>query len=112
MEKLVNFTLVEPMFRGIGITPNWLYALSFGLTEVFDGKSILNYYVNGEGVCVINSGSVDDSTFPKSLLRKIKEIMTSHDKVVISSSVRGIEPFMKKYGFRYNIELNAYTKGY
>ena len=110
MKKLEDFIELEPMFRGVGISANWLHALTYGETKVYNGDSILNYYLQDD-ICVINSGSIENARFCKSLLKDIKGLITSHERVIISSNVDSIEGYLKKHGFRYNKKTNTYIKG-
>ena len=107
MEKLEDFALVESIFRGIGITPNWLHALAFGLTKIYNDGCLLNYYCV-DGICVINSAG---DKFNKSILRDIKTLIDEYDSVVISSSQMSIEKYMAKYGFSYDSKSKVYKRG-
>ena len=105
------FTALEGLFSEVGITPNWFYALAHGHTRLYnDNQLILNYYVL-DGMCIVNSGSVGDAAFPKSMLRDIKELIGTYENMIISSSVLSIEPYLNKYGFRYNSENRTYIRG-
>lgn len=110
MRKLENFMLLEKLFKD-GITPNWVKALANGYTELYqDNTMILNYYIEND-ICLINSGSIDDTKFCKSMLRDIKSLITSHNNVIISSSVASIERYLSKYGFTWISEQQIYSKG-
>jgi len=108
MGKLANLLSQEEIFSG-GITPNWKYALDNGFTKLYD-NAILNYYVK-DNICVINSGSIEDSTFPKSMLKDIKTLILTHKSVIISSNVASIGNYLKKHNFSYNAENRCYMKG-
>lgn len=108
--KLEDFTLVERFFKDVGITPNWLYALSNGETFIYD-DCILNYYI-ADGVLVVNSGSIGDAMFNKSILAHIKKIIETYSCVIISSSVESIsEHMVARYGFTYDKKTLTYKKG-
>ena len=108
--RLEDFTLVESFFKDVGITPNWLYALANGETFIY-GECLLNYY-KLDGILVINSGSVGNSKFNKSILAHIRRVIESHRCVIISSSAESIsEHMVARYGFIYDKETLTYRKG-
>lgn len=109
MEKLDDFLLVESIFKDIGISPNWLHALSIGYTKIYDG-AILNYYIENN-VCIINSGSIDNKRFSKTMIADIIKLIKSHKKAIISSEVGSIEKFLQKYGFYRDEKRKLYIKG-
>lgn len=110
MRKLADFEEIEPMFRDVGISKEWLQALVHGETKTYNRDTILNYWVQ-DGICVINSGSIANARFCKSILKDIKDLITSHERVIISSSVDSIEGYLNKQGFRYNKQIKTYSKG-
>ena len=111
MKRLQDFTDVYPLFEGHGISANWLYALAKGNTKIYQGKTILNHYIDdNSGVCVINSGSINNARFPKSMLRDIKQIISNHEKIIISSEVDSVERYLSRIGFRYDRDNKLYIK--
>ena len=108
--KLEDFTLVEKFFKDTGITPNWLHALANGETFIY-GDCILNYcYANG--IVVINSGSIDDEQFGKSILLHIRSLIKVNERVILSSSVESISDHMAiKYGLIYDKATLTYRRG-
>ena len=102
--KLENCTLDELFPKGL--SKNWKYALSVGTTKYYK-NGILNYYIEND-ILVINSGTISNKKFNKELLRDIKKLIISHDKVIVSSSNQNIAQY-KKYGFIFN--KNYYSKG-
>jgi len=111
MEKLADFTLVEPIFKDSGISPNWLFALSRGETKVYNGTQILNFYILND-ICVINSGSIKNERYKKSIIKDIIALIKSNKKVIISSEVESISKFLSKYGFSHDKAKNIYKKGF
>lgn len=108
--KLEDFTLVEKFFKDTGITPNWLFALANGETFIY-GECILNYYVM-ENTLVVNSGSIGDAKFNKSILAHIRRLIDRHSYAIISSSVESIsEHMLARYGFIYDKKTLTYRKG-
>ncbi len=110
MEKLEDFMLVESIFKHHGISPNWLHGLAHGFTRVYNDNTILNYYIENE-VCVINSGSINNTRYCKSIIRDIIHLIKSNNKVIISSEVSSIAKFLSKYGFKRDESNNLYSKG-
>lgn len=109
MRKLVNLEYVEETFKDITLTNNWTYALKNGTTFIYDEDLILNWYIEEE-VCIINSGSFKNNSFNREILRDIRRIIAKFPKIIISSSVLSIEPFLKKKGFSYNIDKKIYWR--
>jgi len=109
MNKL-TLEAIEPIFREVGISREWLFALTYGQTVLYNGDTVLNWHMDGD-ICIINSGSIGDAKFCKSILKDIKKLIELHDKVVISSTVSSIERYLAKYDFSYYKEKNLYTKG-
>lgn len=110
MEKLEDFTLLEPIFRKTGITPNWLYALSHGFTKIYDSYGIVNKCYDGD-VCVINSGTIDNGQFTREMIRDIMRIGKSENRCIIYSERHEIKDYMAKNGFVHYPEKNLYIKG-
>ena len=102
---------VEPIFKDIGLPIIWATILEIGNTKLYDNDTkILNYYIS-TGICVINSISINDDTFPKSMLKDIKTLIKQHKKVIIASKVASIGKYLSSLGFRYNTENRYYYKG-
>jgi len=99
------------IFAEVGISKEWLYALSIGKTTFYnDDTIILNYFIAND-ICVINSGSIRNAKFTKSMLKDIKTLINEHKSVIISSNVDTIDNYLKKYNFRYNSEKQIYERG-
>ncbi len=80
-----------------------------------DNTEILSYYIQtdieGKEVLVINSGAIDETQFSISLLKRMKVLIDSMDRVVLTSSNIGVGPHLyDKYNMIYNEELGAYIK--
>lgn len=110
MEKLEDFTLLEPIFRDVGITPNWLYALAYGKTKVYDSYGIVNYYVEND-ICMINSGTIKNGRFLASMLKDMMRIDKAYEKCIIYSERHEIARYMVRLGYRHDVENNLYIKG-
>ena len=110
MEKLEDYTLLEPIFGDVEITDNWKYALENGVTKLYDNYGIVNFCYDGD-VCVINSGTIDNGSFTKGMIRDVMRKADSEDKCIIYSERHEIESFMQKRGYRHDIENNLYIKG-
>ena len=111
MARDITNLIKKEVFNHVQLGKNWLYALSNGETKFYKNDTQVLCSMIDCGILCINSGSVDDKPFCKSLLKDIKRLMLSHDKVLIASEVEKIEPFMCKYGFKYDTKLRAYRKG-
>lgn len=108
--RLQDFTLVEKYFKDTGISPNWLYALANGETEFFQDSCLLNYYLVHDTL-IINSGSLDNQKFPLSLLRRLHQLISAHNRVILSSSVTSIGDYMlARYNMRYDSQQQVYIK--
>ena len=93
-----------------GISPSWQYALNHGWTRFYDNNTkILNYHIEND-ICMINSGSINDEKFPKSMLKDIKTLINEHKNVIIGSKVASIGNYLERLGFRYNKEHNSYIR--
>ena len=110
MEKLEDFTLLEPIFGDVPITPNWRYALENGVTKLYNNYGIVNFCYDGD-VCVINSGTIDNGQFTMQMKRDIMRKAKSENKCIIYSERHEIKPYMEKEGFRHDAERNLYIKG-
>jgi len=98
-------------FDGIELPGEWNELLEIGDTYFYsDGKCILNYHMY-DGVCLINSISLENAEFPRKMLKNIIKIAKAHKNVIITSTVLNIKNYMFKHGFTYNEEINAYEKG-
>ena len=111
MEKLEDFALLEPIFKGVGITPNWLHALAHGKTKVYDGYGVVNY-IEENGICMINSGTIDNGRFTMSMLKDMVRLKDSFKKVIIYSERHEIARYLAKDGFRHDKDNNLYIKGF
>ncbi len=63
------------------------------------------------GFCVINSGTIGNMRFNKSMVRDILNLIKQNNKVIISSNVESIARFLGKHGMRYDHKNKAYIKG-
>lgn len=109
-DKLGDFEKIAPVFDGRDIPSGWVYALAVGKTKIYNGDTLLNYYIQGD-ICIINSISRGDKRFSKSILRDIKQLITDHDKVLIASTVESIKSCATKHGFTYNKQHKVYVRG-
>jgi len=108
--KSQNCIKLDKLFNG-KVTPNWQKALDVGESE-FYGTSLLNYYLD-MGILVINSCSINNQRFPHKMLRRLHELIITHDKVIIASSVKEIANHMlTKYNFVYDEQNQIYKKGF
>ena len=102
---------LDKIFGEVGISKEWLYLLIHGTTKLYNNDTvILNYLVEND-ICMINSVSVKDTKFPKSVLKDIKTLINEHKSVIIASKVHTIENYLKRLGFRYNTAKKAYERG-
>ena len=98
-------------FDGIRLSRKWSELVENGITRFYsEGKCILNYHIHN-GICVINSISLDDTNFPKKLLKDAINIEKTHKNVIITSTVLSMKPYLAKKGFRYNDKIKAYERG-
>lgn len=114
MQNYITLERLSKVFTTLPIPKEWFEALEKGHTRFYaDDTCLLTHYVDLEtGVLIINSMSREGKKFPKSMLLDIRELIISHDKVIIASSVQEIAQHMLlKYGFTYNSEHKVYVKG-
>lgn len=98
-------------FDGIELPGEWNELLEIGETYFYsDGKCILHHQTYN-GICVINSLSLENTHFPSKMLKKIIKIAKAHKNVIISSTVLSIKPYMERHGFIYNYDAKQYEKG-
>jgi hypothetical protein len=112
MKRLQDFTELEPIFRGVGITPNWLHALAVGKTKTYDSYGIVNYYIE-DGICMINSGTINNGRFTSSMLKDMIRINRHYEKCIIYSERHEIAKYMSsRYGYIHDKDNNLYIKGF
>ena len=113
---MVDFTLLEPIFREIGIEPGWLYSLTYGNNEFYKNNTeILSYYYftdnENKEILVINSGGIDETKFSYSIMKRILNLIKDNKYVLITTTNREVEEYVfKKYNCIYNTELGTYIK--
>ena len=110
MKKLEDFTELEPIFRGVGITPNWLHALAVGYTKTYNGYGIVNYYVE-DGICMMNSGTIANGRFTKEMLKDMIRINRQYEKCIIYSERHEISRYMAKLCYTHDKANNLYIRG-
>ena len=98
-------------FDGIELTKEWSELLENGITHFYSkGRCILNYHIHN-GICVINTVSLNNDNFPQKLLKDAIKIQKTHKNVIISSTALSMKPYLERRGFIYNDEIKAYERG-
>ena len=96
---MVDFTLLEPIFREIGIEPGWLYSLTYGNNEFYNNNTeILSYYyftdTENKEILVINSGGIDETKFSYSIMKRILNLIKDNKYVLITTTNREVEEYV------------------
>ena len=108
--KLEDWSTIDKVFKDCGLSPSWVHVLEIGLTKLYDNNTkVLNYHIEND-VCIINSGSIENATFPKSMLKDIKTLINEYKSCIISSKVESIDNYLTRKGFRYNTEYESYIR--
>jgi len=94
--------------RPVDVIEAWEELFDKGTTKFFEYGFITHF--EEDGVLYINSASVKDVQFSRSMQVYMWRLVKGKEDVVISSSVRGIRTLLK-LGFEYDYVNELYIKG-
>ena len=94
----------------IELPKEWSESISYDTSRLFlydNGELLLTYMY--DNYLVINSISTK-KLFSKEIIKEIIRMLNTHDKVVLSSTVKSIGRFMSKHGFVFDEANSLYIR--